>query len=308
VRVLPLGMQEVDISKKAPQQKRIKGASQEVPKRFSDVGTPDYIAPEVLLGSGHSFQVDWWAMGCILFEFLIGYPPFTGGTLGEVFQHVTSRDIQWPEVLGEEYYQEMPHEARDLINALLVLDPKKRLGHGDDGVEEAKAHLFFGLEGPTDWANLRDAESVWVPDPASSMDTRYFASAEDYAGMAEAAGKELVEDTQESMSMSRSDGLSGLDLLDMAQDDFSFGDQQDPLECSAFLNFSSKNLAALRELTIRDAKQTLRACTPKSSTESSVGATSPQLPIRGEEAAPASRSAIQAHLDRMDELARTPRP
>jgi serine/threonine protein kinase len=51
---------------------------------YSDVGTPDYVAPEVLLGIGHGFAVDWWALGCIAFEFMVGFPPFCGETLGQV--------------------------------------------------------------------------------------------------------------------------------------------------------------------------------------------------------------------------------
>jgi len=118
-----------------------------------------------------------------MFEFLVGYPPFSGETLGEVFQHITSRDIQWP----VEFFQPIPDAAMDIIDALLVIDPKNRLGA--NGVDDVKAHSFFAVDGETDWGGLRDAKAIWVPDPASAMDTRYFASEEDYDGMALATGK-----------------------------------------------------------------------------------------------------------------------
>jgi len=306
-------MQEVDSSKKAMQKRPpSKGGSQDgLPKRFSDVGTPDYIAPEVLLGSGHSFQVDWWAMGCIIFEFLIGYPPFSGETLGEVFQHITSRDIQWP----EEFFQPIPDAAMDLINALLVVDPKSRLGA--EGLGEVKRHPFFALEGDTDWDGLRDAKAIWVPDPESAMDTRYFASEEDYDGMALATGKQLVDAAEISYEPTEiPPASSGLDLLDQLANDFSFGDEPDPLECSAFLNFSSKNIAALQELTIRDAQQTLRDSTPRSSGAAmkSTTSNSEEEASGSEGSVPRGRAesslspSVHSLFERMDQMSRSPRP
>jgi len=273
-------MQEEDATRRAPalparRPKGGSGGSQDLPKRYSDVGTPDYIAPEVLLGSGHSFQVDYWAMGCILFEFLVGFPPFCGETLGDVFQHVTSRDIQWPP--PEELFQPIPPSCHELIEGLLVLDPKKRLGAG--GADAVKASTLFSEDYPPnspaiDWHSLRDTEALWIPDEASSTDTRYFASAEDYEGMADASGKELVDMTPEAAEDKMTlQEMTGIDILDMLQDGFDIDEPEDPLECSAFLNFSSKNIAALQELTLMGAEKTLRESTPKSSPKKSDEAT-----------------------------------
>jgi serine/threonine protein kinase len=57
------------------------------------VGTPDYIAPEVLLGTGCGHQVDWWALGCIMYEFLIGITPFYGDTLEEIFNNILEHSL-----------------------------------------------------------------------------------------------------------------------------------------------------------------------------------------------------------------------
>ncbi|CAB4069212.1 MAST [Lepeophtheirus salmonis] len=69
-------------------------------KQFSDkqvFGTPEYIAPEVILRQGYGKPVDWWAMGIILYEFIIGCVPFFGETPEELFAHTVNDDIEWPE-------------------------------------------------------------------------------------------------------------------------------------------------------------------------------------------------------------------
>ena len=62
-------------------------------KQFTDnqvFGTPDYLAPEVILRQGYGKPVDWWSMGIILYEFLVGLPPFYGETPEELFSHTLS--------------------------------------------------------------------------------------------------------------------------------------------------------------------------------------------------------------------------
>ena len=69
-------------------------------KQFSDkqvFGTPEYIAPEVILRRGYGKPVDWWSMGIILYEFLIGCVPFFGETPEELFGHTVHDEIEWPE-------------------------------------------------------------------------------------------------------------------------------------------------------------------------------------------------------------------
>uniref|UniRef100_A0A8C3IHY2 non-specific serine/threonine protein kinase n=1 Tax=Chrysemys picta bellii TaxID=8478 RepID=A0A8C3IHY2_CHRPI len=88
-------------------------------------GTPEYIAPEVILRQGYGKPVDWWAMGIILYEFLVGCVPFFGDTPEELFGQVISDDILWPD--GEEA---LPADAQHLISCLLQTDPLVRLGAG----------------------------------------------------------------------------------------------------------------------------------------------------------------------------------
>uniref|UniRef100_A0A9J7XIY7 non-specific serine/threonine protein kinase n=1 Tax=Cyprinus carpio carpio TaxID=630221 RepID=A0A9J7XIY7_CYPCA len=127
-------------------------------------GTPEYIAPEVILRQGYGKPVDWWAMGIILYEFLVGCVPFFGDTPEELFGQVITDDIDWP--VGDEA---LPSEAQSLISALLQTNPLVRLGTG--GAFEVKQHSFFsGL----DWNGLLRQKAEFIPHLESEEDTSYF--------------------------------------------------------------------------------------------------------------------------------------
>jgi len=130
------------------------------------VGTPDYLAPELLLGTGHDYGVDWWALGVILYEFLMGIPPFHDASPERIFENILSATMEWPVVPDE-----MTEEACDLIRRLLDHNPKTRLGA--NGAAEIKAHAYFdGLN----WDSLLTESSLFVPDNSSAEDTSYFNS------------------------------------------------------------------------------------------------------------------------------------
>ncbi|KAF1975337.1 serine threonine protein kinase-like protein [Bimuria novae-zelandiae CBS 107.79] len=140
-------------------------------RRF--VGTPDYLAPETIAGSGQDEVSDWWSLGCILFECLYGYPPFHAETPDEVFQNILARKIDWPE--NEEDYG-VSDEAKDLINRLLAIDPAQRLGANIEdkfasGGEEIRSHPWFA---DVNWERLRDDEASFIPAPENPEDTEYF--------------------------------------------------------------------------------------------------------------------------------------
>uniref|UniRef100_A0A0K2V2B8 non-specific serine/threonine protein kinase n=1 Tax=Lepeophtheirus salmonis TaxID=72036 RepID=A0A0K2V2B8_LEPSM len=138
-------------------------------KQFSDkqvFGTPEYIAPEVILRQGYGKPVDWWAMGIILYEFIIGCVPFFGETPEELFAHTVNDDIEWPE---EDDFP-VSSEAKDIITALLQQNPLDRLGTA--GAYEVKEHhLFSGI----DWnALLRMKADFFIPQLEDDEDTSYF--------------------------------------------------------------------------------------------------------------------------------------
>lgn len=125
------------------------------------LGTPDYLAPELLLRKGHNHAVDWWALGCCLYEFVTGIPPFNDATPQLVFKNILEHNIEWPE--NEEA---LSTDMVDAIEALLLEDPDKRAKI----TEIMKMKSFENI----DWSNLLNVTPPFVPDPYDLMDTGYF--------------------------------------------------------------------------------------------------------------------------------------
>jgi len=106
----------------------------------------------------------WWAMGIILYEFLVGCVPFFGDTPEELFGQVISDEINWPEK-----DEAPPPDAQDLITLLLRQNPLERLGTG--GAYEVKQHRFFRS---LDWNSLLRQKAEFIPQLESEDDTSYF--------------------------------------------------------------------------------------------------------------------------------------
>lgn len=140
-------------------------------RRF--VGTPDYLAPETIKGDKQDETSDWWSVGCIMFEFLCGIPPFHAGEAEEVFENILARKIQWPD---DPDSAPISDEAKDLINKLLCMDPPQRLGSNREekfpsGGEEIRNHPWFK---DVTWDTLLEDEAQFVPQPENPEDTEYF--------------------------------------------------------------------------------------------------------------------------------------
>ena len=110
-------------------------------------GTPDYIAPELLLGDDHDYAVDYWSLGCITYELLFGIPPFNADTAEDIFDNILSGQYDWPEDLPDEMQQS---GAEDFVKRLLDPNPKTRLGGKD-----IKDHPFLKS---IDWENILHEE------------------------------------------------------------------------------------------------------------------------------------------------------
>ncbi|XP_068649519.1 probable serine/threonine protein kinase IRE [Aristolochia californica] len=134
-------------------------------QKQSVVGTPDYLAPEILLGMGHGTTADWWSVGIILYELLVGIPPFNAQNPQKIFDNIMNRDMIWPRVP-----EEISYEAYDLINKLLIENPYQRLGV--TGAQEVKRHPFFKN---INWDTLARQKAAFIP-PIDAYDTSYFAS------------------------------------------------------------------------------------------------------------------------------------
>ncbi|XP_077296221.1 serine/threonine-protein kinase greatwall [Arctopsyche grandis] len=125
------------------------------------LGTPDYLAPELLLRTGHGPAVDWWALGVCLYEFMTGVPPFNDETPQGVFKNILNKNIEWPE--DEESLS--PH-AVSAIESFLTMEPSKR----PDASIVKQMELFSNI----DWKNQLNADPPFVPNPDDIYDTCYF--------------------------------------------------------------------------------------------------------------------------------------
>ncbi|XXG55471.1 hypothetical protein AAC387_Pa03g3134 [Persea americana] len=208
-------------------------------QKRSAVGTPDYLAPEILLGIAHGTTADWWSVGVILFELIVGIPPFNAEHPQLVFDNILNRKICWPRVP-----EEMSYEAQDLIDKLLTEDPNQRLGA--KGASEVKQHLFFK---DINWDTLARQKAAFVPASDSALDTSYFTSR--YSWTPSDGGvypSNQFEDSGDSDSMTDSSGISNHpDEVDDESKGFAEFEPGSAAKYS-FSNFSFKNLSQLASI------------------------------------------------------------
>ncbi|KAJ7009101.1 LOW QUALITY PROTEIN: hypothetical protein NC653_007669 [Populus alba x Populus x berolinensis] len=200
--------------------------------RHSAVGTPDYLAPEILLGTEHGYAADWWSVGIILFEFITGIPPFTAERPEIIFDNILNRKIPWPSVPDD-----MSYEAQDLINRLIIHNPSQRLG-ANGSTEVVKAHPFFR---GVDWDNLALQKAAFVPNPNSVDDTSYFVSRFPQMPVGMPNDKASSHSDSDMHDSSSNSGVEMDECGDLADFDSS------PLDLS-LINFSFKNLSQLASI------------------------------------------------------------
>jgi serine/threonine protein kinase len=129
-------------------------------------GTADYLAPEVLSGTPYTKAVDWWSLGCVIYEMLVGVSPFYNSNLKRMYRAILNDEVRFP--------ASMSPNAKDLITRLLSKDPAKRLGAGPDDGKEIQSHPFFE---DVNWQLVfeRKIKMAWKPGIASETDTSNFA-------------------------------------------------------------------------------------------------------------------------------------
>ena len=131
---------------------------------YSTVVTPDYIAPEVFGQNGYGQEVDWWSIGVMFFEMVVGYPPFFSENPTDTCKKI----IKWKEYFSIPADVGLSVEAENLI-LKMVAPPENRLGI--HGVEEIMKHPFFK---GVDWKNIRKSKAPFIPDIKNDYDTKYF--------------------------------------------------------------------------------------------------------------------------------------
>ncbi|MCJ1354403.1 MAG: serine/threonine protein kinase, AGC [Icmadophila ericetorum] len=136
-------------------------------------GTPEYLAPEVIKNTGHGTAVDWWAFGILVYEFLVGQPPFWDPNPLKIYQLIVEGKIRYPHTISP--------SAADLISSLCTVNPSKRLGNISGSASRVKSHPWFR---EIDWEKLyqRRERGPFVPNLRGKDDASCFDDYDDPPG------------------------------------------------------------------------------------------------------------------------------
>lgn len=129
------------------------------------IGTPDYIAPEIIRSDAYTYSVDYWSLGVVIFEMVTGCPPFNSVTKESIFSNIVACNVDWS------LLDDCSDELKDLLKRLLELNPEKRLGH--NSIDEIKNHPWFK---DINWENIETFEPVFKPKLSDELSTEYFES------------------------------------------------------------------------------------------------------------------------------------
>jgi serum/glucocorticoid-regulated kinase 2 len=130
-------------------------------------GTAEYLAPEMLIGNGHDYTIDWWALGILIYEMIVGIPPFFHKNKNKMYHFIKESKVNFPDPDRHKIF--VSDDAKDII--LRLLDKNKRTRLGANGVEEIMAHRFFA---DINIEKLMSKQLVPPYKPTVSEDLAYF--------------------------------------------------------------------------------------------------------------------------------------
>ncbi|XP_032097367.1 cAMP-dependent protein kinase catalytic subunit gamma-like [Sapajus apella] len=128
-------------------------------------GTPEYLAPEIILSKGYNKAVDWWALGVLAYEMAMAFPPFSADQWIQIYQKIVSGKVRFPSHVSS--------HLKDLLRSLLQVDLTKRFGNLWNGVGDIKNHKWFTI---TNWIAIyeKKVEAPFIPKFAGPGDASNF--------------------------------------------------------------------------------------------------------------------------------------